>query len=136
MRTITRNVLIALVVIVVALIALGAVPGLLKSGDPYYLTATPVDPAETNYTAEASINASDLAERRFEYTNEALTDATDGTGSATPYWKGPIGVKGSFTHSPFDELGSMETLYPNASDGQTALVRHNATFYYIEIVRR
>jgi hypothetical protein len=133
MRTITRNVLVALVVIVILLLALGALPSLLKSGDPYYLTATAVDPAETNYTANASINASDLSERRFEFTNAALADVANGTGTAHPYWKGPLGIKGTFTHSPFDEIASMRTLYPNASDGETALVRHDGTFYRIAI---
>jgi hypothetical protein len=136
MRPITRNFLLGLLVVVVLLLALGALPGLLKSGDPFYLTASPVDPAETNYTAEDAINASDLSEQRFEFTATALANATDGTGWSDPYWRGPVGIKGAFTHSPFDELASMRTAYPEASDGETALVRANGTFYRLEVVQR
>jgi len=136
MRRITRNFLIGLLVIVVLLVALGALPGLLKSGDPFYLTATPVDPAETNYTAENAINAGNLSERRFEFTTTALANATNGTGSSNPYWRGPVGIKGTFTHSPFDELASMRTAYPEASDGETALVRVNESFYRLAVIQR
>jgi ABC-type transporter Mla subunit MlaD len=43
MRRVTRNAVIGLVVIVVLLLALGALPGFLGTGDPYYVTATADD---------------------------------------------------------------------------------------------
>jgi hypothetical protein len=137
MRTITRNVLIALLVIVVLLIALGALPGLLKSGDPYYVSATPVAAGDVDANLTDSIDAANLSERRHEYTTAALSDAnaSNGTGYSEPYWEGPVGIKGTFTHSPFDELSSLGVQYPNATDGERALVRTNSSLYLIEITQ-
>jgi hypothetical protein len=129
MRRITRNFLIGLLVVIVLLLALGALPGLLKSGDPYYLTATPVD------EDREALNASDLSERRFEYTTAALADATNGTGYSEPYWKGPFGIKGAFTHSPFDEIDSLRSRYPNATDGSTVYARQNDSLYRLNVTQ-
>jgi len=45
MRPITRNLVVGLLVVTVLLLALGAAPSLLRSGDPYYVTATPAEGA-------------------------------------------------------------------------------------------
>jgi hypothetical protein len=137
MRTITRNVLIALVVIVILLIALGALPGLLKSGDPFYVSATPVAAGDVGENLTDAIDAANLSERRHEYTTAALADAeaANGTGYSAPYWNGPVGIKGAFTHSPFDELSSLGVQYPNATDGERALVRNDSSIYLIEITQ-
>jgi len=129
MRRITRNFLIGLLVVIVLLLALGALPGLLKSGDPYYMSATPVD------ADHEAANASDLSERRFEYTTTALAGATNGTGYSAPYWKGPLGVKGSFTHSPFDERSSLQSRYPNATEGSSVYLRQNETVYRLTVTQ-
>jgi len=129
MRRITRNFLLGLLAVVVLLLALGALPGLLKSGDPYYMSATPVD------TDHEAANISDLSERRFEYTTTALADATNGTGYSEPYWKGPLGIKGSFTHSPFDERSSLQSRYPNATEGPSVYLRQNETVYRLTVTQ-
>ena len=60
MRPITRRVTIAILVVLALLLALGALPSYLKSGDPYYVTATP----ETgNHTA---VDMTNVSERRYE----------------------------------------------------------------------
>lgn len=129
MRTITRNVLLAVVATVVVLLALGAVPSVVRSGAPYYLTATPVE----NRTA---LNASTLSGRRYPYTTAALTDATDSTaGRSDPYWRGPVGMKESFSHSPFDELSALRQFDDATGDGGP-YVRHDGTVYRLEVVRR
>jgi len=51
MRRVTRNLILALLGVVVVLLALGALAGLLKSGDPYYLTATAVNASDGNANA-------------------------------------------------------------------------------------
>ena len=66
MRTITRNVLIGLGVVIVVLVALGALPSYLQSGDPYYVSATPVE------GSGPTVNGSALSEQRFPYTTAAL----------------------------------------------------------------
>ena len=76
MRPVTRNLLVGLLVVTALLLALGAAPSLLRSGDPYYVTVTPAEPpAET-----APVNASTLSERRFPYTLAAVR-ADDGATS-------------------------------------------------------
>ncbi|MUV90090.1 hypothetical protein GJ629_09465 [Halapricum sp. CBA1109] len=132
MRRITRNAVLALVAIVVLLLALGALPGYLKSGDPYHLTATELDNGSLNdseYNASDAIPAENLTEQRYPFSTRALANRSDGVGYSDPYWEGPFGIKGTFTHSPFDELSSLEVQYPNASDGETALVLDNGTYY-------
>lgn len=143
MRPIARNFLLGVLVVVVLLLALGALPGLLKSGDPYYLTATHVD--ADGLTADqraAAVEAANLSERRYEYTTAALADATNGTGYSEPYWRGPVGIKGAFTHSPFDELNALRSNYPGATDGDAVYVRAdatgggNVTFYRLNTTRK
>jgi len=70
MRTITRNLLLVLLAVVVLLLALGALPGYLGSGDPYYVEATVVEGGDG-----PAVVADDLSQRRFPYSFGALTAA-------------------------------------------------------------
>ena len=136
MRQITRRVTLAVLVAVVLLLALGALPGYLKSGDPYYMTATETD----NRTA---IPADALAPNRYPYTTAALANATAATGNETanatgrsePYWKGPIGVKGAFTHSPCDEFDAIGQRNTSAATDTAVFVRENGTVYRLEVTQ-
>ncbi|MFB6122643.1 MAG: hypothetical protein ABEJ78_04225 [Haloferacaceae archaeon] len=74
MRPILRRVLLGMAAVGVALLALGAVPSLLGSGDPYYVVATPTD------DAGAAVNVSDLPERRFPYLTAAIADGRSSGG--------------------------------------------------------
>ena len=129
MRRVTRNLLLALLLAVALLLALGALPSYLATGDPYYLTATPT---EENRSA---INGSDLSADRYPYTMGALANAsaTD-AGRSDPYRKGPIGIKGAFTHSPFDELDALAQRTPDGGDG--IHVRQNNTVYRLDTTQR
>ena len=124
MRRVTRNFVIGLLAVVVLLLALGALPGYLKSGDPYYMTAT-----EVNDTRPA-INASDLPEQRFPYATAALD-----SGRSDPYWKGPFGIKGAFTHSPFDEVDAIGQRQANATADGAVYVTEDGTLYRLTITQ-
>lgn len=129
MRRVTRRLLIALVAVVVALLALGALPALLRSGDPYYLSATPTE----NRTA---VDATGLSERRFPYASAALENATaERAGRSGPYWRGPVGFKEAFTHSPFDELSALSGRDPNATGGDAVFARRNGTVFRLAATR-
>jgi hypothetical protein len=143
MRPVTRNFLLAMGVIVVLLLALGALPGFLKSGDPYFLTATPVENGTNASVANASladgsaVDAANLSERRYPYTTAALSNATvDATGQSDPYWRGPIGLKGAFTHSPFDEMDALTQQFPAATDGDGVVVAHDGSLYRLAVTQR
>jgi len=73
MRPVTRNAVFAVLAVLALSLALGALPGYLRAGDPHYLTATP--------TGESgpAVNASDVSFDRFRYMAAALSNATDGT---------------------------------------------------------
>lgn len=132
MRPVTKTALSAILAVVVVLLALGALPGLLKSGDPYYLTATAVTPAGN----ATPFNASEVTGDRFPYTTTALErTSVDDPGRSDPYWRGPVGFKGAFTHSPFDEQNALERQYPNASDAEGAYARHDGTVYRLTVVQ-
>jgi len=129
MRRITRNFLLGVLAVLVLLIALGALPGLLKSGDPYYLVATPA-------SADVAVNVTDLPANRYPYATAALANATvDATGRSEPYWRGPVGIKGAFTHSPFDEVDALTGRQPNATDGDGVFVRRNGSVYRLAVTR-
>lgn len=132
MRTVTRNFILAMAVLVALLLALGAAPSYLKSGDPYYLTATP-----TNDTAnDTAVDAANLSTQRFPYTTEALDNATaNDTGQSSPYWRGPVGFKGVFTHSPFDEYDALSQQHPAAVDGDSVVVRDGGMFYRLTVIQ-
>lgn len=132
MRQVTKWTVYAIFGVAVALLALGALPGLLKSGDPYYLTAAPAPGADDRTT----VNASTLSADRFPYVTGALADATpDAPGRSDPYWRGPIGLKGAFTHSPFDEHEALGQQHAEAADDDTVYARHDGTVYRLTVVR-
>ena len=138
MRRVTRNFVLLLVAVLVALLALGALPSLLGSGDPYYLTADPVEENGSDganaANASAPVNGSALSERQFPYTREAL-----GNGSSKPYRAGPWGLKEGFTHSPFDEFEALSRDYPNATEtvgnDTRVYLTHNGTSYGVQITQ-
>ena len=127
MRPVTRNLIVGLLIVTVLLLALGAAPSLLRSGDPYYVAVTPAEPpAET-----VPVNASTLSERRFPYTLAAVR-AEDGR--SDDYYRGPVGLKGSFAHSPFDETGAYAEQYPDAVTPRGTYVRVENTTYRLTVV--
>ena len=129
MRRRTRIALLVIVGIGLFLLALGALPGYLKSGDPYYLTATPVED-------HAAINGTDLDERRYPYTTAAVADATgDDPGRSDAYWKGFIGFKEAFTHSPFDEITALQQRSMDASDVDAVYVRMDGEIYRLTVTQ-
>jgi len=132
MRPITKKAIYAILAVAVVLLALGALPGLLKSGDPYYLTATAATPTDN----ATPFNASEVTGDRFPYTTTALERASPGeAGRSDPYWRGPVGFKGAFTHSPFDEENALNRQYPNASADDGVYARHDGTVYRLTVVR-
>jgi hypothetical protein len=130
MRPVTRNVVLAILVVVAGLLALGAVPSYLRSGAPYYVVAEPVE-------SGPAVNATTLSERRYPYVTGAVSAAANGTdeGRSEPYWEGPFGVKESFAHSPFDEFDAIGQRYPDATTDGTVFVSRNGTRYRAEIDR-
>jgi len=133
MRTVTRNFLLGMGVVVLLLLALGALPSYLKAGDPYYVVAEPTDGTDS-VAAGTAVNGSALAEARYPFTTAALAAADSGSpGRSDPYWRGPVGIKGAFTHSPFDELAALRGQYPDATDGERVVVTHNGTLYRVAV---
>ena len=133
MRSVTRNTLLGIIAVVVLLLALGALPGLLKSGDPYYVVTTPAD-SEYSVDNGMAVNWSAQSERRFPYTSAALSDASPSTaGQSEPYWRGPLGFKGAFTHSPFDERDALQQQFDGAVTDDGVVVRHNGTLYHVAV---
>jgi hypothetical protein len=130
MRPATRNVTVAILVVVGGLLALGAVPATLRSGAPYYVVAEPTEPGP-------AVNATNLSERRYPYLTGAVSAAANGTdgGRSDPYWEGPLGLKESFAHSPFDEFDAVGQRYPDATAEDAVFVAHNGTRYHTEVVR-
>ncbi|CCQ33431.1 hypothetical protein HLRTI_000371 [Halorhabdus tiamatea SARL4B] len=130
MRRRTKLASLAILAVVVLLLALGALPSFIKAGDPHYMTATPVE-------EQAAVNASDLDERRYPYTTAAIDDATaEEPGHSSPYWKGYVGFKEAFTHSPFDELTALQQRSTAAVDGPGAVfVRVEDAHYRLTVER-
>jgi hypothetical protein len=134
-RPVTRRLVAGLLVLLVLLLALGALPSFLRSGDPYYLQAEHLN--EAGADADGAIDAATLSERTHPYTFEALrsaANATDDQGRSSPYWRGPFGLKGAFTHSPFDELDSYRQQYPDATTESAAHVRYDDRTYRLTII--
>jgi hypothetical protein len=130
-RQITRRLAVALGLVVVALLALGAVPSALGSGPTYHLVVT-----ETDDPAPAA-NVSDLSERRYPYLAEALA-ASDGRSSG--YRRGRFGLKESFAHSPFDEVSALAAQNRDArvetADGTVVVrIRVDGERYRVEVRR-
>ena len=131
MRPITKKAVYTIFAVVVVLLALGALPGLLKSGEPYYLTAAAAPAGNVT-----PFNASEVTGSRFPYTTTAIERAgPGGSGRSDPYWRGPVGFKGAFTHSPFDEENALNRQYPNASTDGGVYARHDGTVYRLTVVR-
>ncbi|MFC7135655.1 hypothetical protein [Halobaculum litoreum] len=131
MRSVTRNFLLGVLAVVVLLLALGALPSYLGSGDPYYLTADPVADDGPAFTLNATEGG--IAERRYEYFFAAV-ESSDGRSAG--YRRGPYGLKEEFTHSPFDELATFREFAPaDAVDGDAVFVRYNETRYRVTVVQ-
>jgi len=128
MRRITRNAVLALVALVGLLLALGALPGLLQTGEPYRVTAVEVAPADTTGDPAAALDGSALSERRFPFTTTALRD-----GRSEGYWKGYVGLKEAFTHSPFDEVSALQSRNASAATDDGVLVRSNDTLFDVSV---
>ncbi|KDS90603.1 hypothetical protein FK85_12320 [Halorubrum saccharovorum] len=126
MRRVTRNLLVAIALVAVALLALGALPSYLGSGDPYYLTAEPI---ETNETA-ADVN--NVTDRRYPFLTGAL--ASD-DGRSDPYLADSYGVKEWFTHTPFDEVDALTRQVPEAATDDGVRVRRDGQVYYVEVIQ-
>jgi hypothetical protein len=125
-RDVTRRAVAALCLCLLALLALGALPAHLGSGDPHYMTVTP-----TNESGPA-LNVTDLPERRYPYLTGALA-AEDGR--SEPYRTGRFGLKESFAHSPFDEYDALVQRDPDVAEDGTALVVYRGQRYAVEVVR-
>jgi hypothetical protein len=125
MRRVTRNLFVAIALVVVALLALGALPSYLGSGDPYYLTAEPI---ETNGTA---VDVNNASERRYPFLTSALASED---GRSDPYLADSYGIKEWFTHTPFDEVDALARRVPEAETDGGVRVRHEGTVYRVEVV--
>ncbi|GAA0206254.1 hypothetical protein [Halobaculum roseum] len=132
MRPVTRKFLVGIVAVVLLLLALGALPSYLGSGDPYYLEATPAAEAE-GPAYELNATEGGIAEQRFRYFFSAV-ESDDGRSEA--YRRGPYGLKEEFSHSPFDELSTFREFAPaGAVDGDAVFVRYNDTRYRVTVVQ-
>lgn len=130
MREVTRNLLFGIGVLLTLLLALGALPAHLQSGDPYYLTATPTA------GEHESVDGSDLSARQYPYTTGALDAAAgDDSGRSEAYYRGPVGFKGAFAHSPFDEMDAYRQQYPEAVEDQVVYVARDGTPYELTVVQ-
>ncbi|MDR5671560.1 Uncharacterized protein AArcCO_1761 [Halalkaliarchaeum sp. AArc-CO] len=127
MRSVTRNAVLLVGVVLVGLLALGALPGYLGSGDPYYLVLEETDDDGT------AVDVSDVSERRYPYLTGAL--ASDDLRS-DPYQEGPYGLKEHFTHTPFDEVSALAHRVPaaEAADGRVRIETDDRR-YYAEVIR-
>jgi hypothetical protein len=124
-RPITRRAILGFAVVCLALLALGALPSFLGAGEPYYLTAAPTD------ADGEAVNVTGLSERRYPYLVSALE-----SGRSDPYRRGPVGLKESFAHSPFDERDGLVARNPDARRDGGILVEHGDERYLIEVTRR
>jgi hypothetical protein len=122
-RPITRRALLGFVAVCVCLLALGALPSLLGSGEPYHMTATPTE------SEGPAVNVTGLSERRYPYLTAAIE-----TGRSEPYRRGPFGLKESFTHSPFDERDGLVTRNPDARREGGIVVVDGDDRYLVEVV--
>lgn len=137
MRARTRNVVVGTILVLLLLVAFVAGVGALKSGDPYYVTATPVDASAGDATGnQSAVNGTALPANRFPFTTEALAAAgANASGRSGPYWRGPLGVKEAFTHSPFDELQALRQRNPGSTAGDGVLVQRGNVTYRVGISR-
>jgi hypothetical protein len=141
MRTRTRNFILGILAVLVVLVALGALPGLLKSGDPYYLTVTPqgdwdADNETLAGANQTAVDATDISADRYPYTTAAFEEAgTNASGQSEPYWKGYVGLKETFTHSPFDERDAFTQQNSDAVAEDGVYVHHDGTVYLLTVTQ-
>jgi hypothetical protein len=121
---ITRRALAGFAVLLLGLLALGALPSLLGTGDPHYLRATPTD------ADGPAVDVTGLSERRYPYLTEALA-----SGRSAPYRTGPVGLKEAFAHSPFDERAGLVTRNPDARHGDGVLVVDEGERYLVAVTQ-
>ncbi|MFC7186461.1 hypothetical protein [Halorubrum yunnanense] len=126
MRRVTRNLLVVIALVVVVLLALGALPSYLGSGEPYYLTAEPIE------TDETAADVSNVSDRRWPFLTSALTSDD---GRSDPYRADSYGIKEWFTHTPFDEVDALTRQTPGAATGDGVRVRYEGTAYRVEVVQ-
>lgn len=125
MRQNTRRFVVVLALVMLGLLALGALPSYLGTGEPSYLTAT-----ETEESGLA-VNATDLPDHRYPYLFEALK-----TGQSEGYQSGQWGLKEQFTHTPYDELDALATRNPDARvSGDAVVVEYEGQRYRIAVVQ-
>jgi len=127
MRPLMRNALLAVGLVAVMLLALGALPGYLGSGEYYYLDVTETDDDGTAVDVEA------LSEQRYPYLTAAL-GSDDGRSAG--YQRALGGFKDAFTHSPFNELDSLQQLEPDAvrDDGDRVIIDVDGDRYSVTII--
>lgn len=126
MRRVTRNLLVVLGLVIVGLLALGALPSHLGTGDPYHLTVEPVD------REGPAVVVDDVSDRRFPYLVGALESDE---GRSDGYRTGPYGLKEHFTHSPFDEVDAIRQRNPDAIENGGVYVAHEGDRFYVEVVQ-
>ncbi|WP_435075091.1 hypothetical protein [Halorubrum sp. HHNYT27] len=126
MRRVTRNLFVAIALVVVALLALGALPSYLGSGDPYYLTAEPIE------TEAPAVDVNNDSAHRYPFLTSAL--ASD-EGRSDPYQTDTYGIKESFTHTPFDEVDALTRRLPEAATDSGVRVQYEGTVYRVEVMR-
>ncbi|GAB7009878.1 hypothetical protein [Halorubrum trueperi] len=126
MRRVTRNLVVAIALVVVALLALGALPSYLGSGDPYYLTAEPIE------TDGDAVDVNNVTDRRYPYLTGALTSED---GRSDGYQTGPYGMKEWFTHTPFDEVDALAQQMPEAATEDGVRVSYEGETYDVEVRR-
>lgn len=127
MRRIMRNALVGVGVVVLLLLALGALPSYLGSGELYYLEVTPTD------DDGAAVDIETLSERRYPYLTAAVA-ADDGRSDG--YQRALGSFKDAFTHTPFDEHDALKQLEPEAArDGGDRVIIHlDDERYSVDIV--
>lgn len=127
MRPLMRNALLAVGLVVVLLLALGALPSYLGSGEYYYLEATETD------DDGAAVDVEALGDQRYPYLTAALAAAD---GRSEGYQRALGGFKDAFSHSPFNELDSLRQLEPDAvrNDGDRVIVDVDGERYSLTIV--
>ncbi|GAB3037112.1 hypothetical protein [Natronobiforma cellulositropha] len=126
-----RRYLLLLAIPLLALLALGALPGLIGGGDVYYVTASEtetVDGVPADENVSETIPAANLSTNRFPYITGALAD-----GTSEAYEEGRFGFEEAFTHTPFEEFGELRVREGAATDGDVAYLEENGTVYRLEI---
>ena len=131
MRRITRNVTLAVLVVAVLLLALGALPSFLQSGDPYYAEATAADPP----ASVTPVDGGNISAQRFPYTYAAVSAADGGTARSKAYYEGPFGLKEPFTHSVFDERDVFRQRYASSVSDGAVYVRFENVTYRVTVVQ-